>query len=384
MSRHDFTRLDRPAKPDKPHPDFPLFAHANGCWAKKICGRLVYFGSWDSPDEALAKYLSEKDDLLAGRTPREPTGALTVGNLAGRFLTSRQRLLDSGELSPLSFNEYADCCRRIIEAFGKRRLVSDLRPADFESLRATFAKRWGPARLAKFIGLVRTLFNHAAKNGLIDRPVLFGDGFRRPSQKTFLLHKHARGPRLFEAHEVCAMLTAATPVLRSMILLGVNCGFGNADVGRLPLAVVNLETGWVNYPRPKTGIGRRCPLWPETVTAIRDWLAVRPEPRDPADAGLLFVTSKRARWASETTTASVLSAEMRKLLDRLGIDGNRNFYSLRHSFQTVADESGDFIAVRSIMGHGFSGDISAVYRERISDARLRKVVGVVHSWLFAE
>src|ERR1700734_2826544 len=46
-------------KPAKPCPDFPLFAHANGRWAKKIHGKLVYFGKWVDADSALAKYLEE-------------------------------------------------------------------------------------------------------------------------------------------------------------------------------------------------------------------------------------------------------------------------------------------------------------------------------------
>jgi hypothetical protein len=48
---------------------------------------------------------------------------------------------------------------------------------------------------------------------------------------------------------------------------------------------------------------------------------------------------------------------------------------LRHTFQTIGDEAGDFIAVRQIMGYTFSNDISAVYRERVSDKRLLKVTG---------
>jgi integrase len=115
------------------------------------------------------------------------------------------------------------------------------------------------------------------------------------------------------------------------------------------------------------------------VAAIREWLAVRPEPRDPADAGLLFITSRRGSWGDDTSRA--LSHEMRKLLDSIGVNGNRGFYALRHTFQTIADECGDFIAVRKIMGHA-TNDIGDVYRERVSDDRLRKATEQVRTWLY--
>src|SRR5262245_32062043 len=72
-------------KPAKPHPDFPLFAHATRRWAKKIRGKLHYFGPWSDPEAALQRYLDQKDDLLAGRTPRVSNGCLTLRELLNRY-----------------------------------------------------------------------------------------------------------------------------------------------------------------------------------------------------------------------------------------------------------------------------------------------------------
>ena len=80
----------RTRKPRKPYPDFPLFPHATRRRAKKIRGKLHYFGPWDNPDAALKKYLEQRDDLQAGRKPRNPQGGLTIRDLANQFLTSQR------------------------------------------------------------------------------------------------------------------------------------------------------------------------------------------------------------------------------------------------------------------------------------------------------
>jgi integrase len=382
-------------KPAKPCPDFPLYAHPSGQWAKKIRGRFYYFGPWADPDAALNKYLAQKEDLHAGRTPRPNPDALTLKELADDFLYAKKDLMDSGELSPRTWADYQAACVLLVRQFGKTRLVADIAPDDFASLRRWMAKKWGPHLVGKTIQCVRCVFKFAADNGLIDKAVRYGQGFKRPSKKTLRLHRAKQGPKLFTAEEVRAIgdgalvvgeagpeLVQPSPQLKAMILLGINCGFGNADCGRLPPSAVDLDAGMIDFARPKTGIARRCPMWPETVQAIREALAERPEPQEPGAAGLVFVTKYGQSWAKGIAT---VTHELAKLLKRLGINGRKGlgFYTLRHTFRTVADEAKDQPATDFIMGHEVP-HMSSVYRETISDVRLRAVAEHVRAWLFAE
>jgi integrase len=373
----------KPAKPSKPNADFPLFPHAAGVWAKKIRGKLYYFGPWSDPDGALGKYLDQKDDLHAGRMPRPDAEAMTVKELANTFLEAKHALVDARELALLTWRDYKSACDEIVAAFGKSRLLADVGPDDFARLRDKLARKWGPHRLSKTIQFVRCAFKYAYEAGLLDRPVRFGPGFKRPSKKTLRLHRANQGAKLFTAEEIRGLLEAAGVQLKAMIQLGVNCGFGNSDCGNLPQSAVDLKAAMIDFPRPKTGIRRRCPLWPETAAAIRAALAHRPEPKSQEHAGLVFLTRTGESWHTGTTDGP-LSRETGKLLRRLGINGRKGngFYTLRHTFRTVADEAKDQPAADFIMGHEVP-HMSSIYRETISDARLKAVADHVRQWLFA-
>ena len=78
------------------------------------------------------------------------------------------------------------------------------------------------------------------------------------------------------------------------------------------------------------------PLWPETVETIRRVLEKKKQSKDPADVDRVFITKYGMPWGKDIAD-SPITKETRKLLDELGINGTRNFYTLRHTFRTVAD-----------------------------------------------
>lgn len=377
-------------KPPKPYPGFPLTANGNGSWSKKINGRVFYFGPWHDWQGALNRYLEEKDDRYAGRKPRSRSqeGGLTVKDLCNRFLTSKTRKLERGELKQRSWNDYHEICQAILTHFRAERLVSDLDAEDFGQYGAKLASKGrGPVTINNLIIRSIAVFNFAEKQKLIESKIHFGEDFKRISKATLRRERErlrlVRGPKMLAASEIQAMLKATRVNLRAMILLGINCAFNNADCGTVPLKALDLNGGWINFARNKTGILRRCPLWPETIKALQEAIAERPEPKDAANAGLVFITSAGERWHRDSKM-NTLTGEIARLLIKLGIKRKGvGFGALRHSFQTIGEECGDFIAVKSIMGHVPPvSDMSANYRENIKDERLRRVVDHIHGWLW--
>lgn len=375
-------------KPSKPYPQFPLFYHQTGQWAKKVRGRTHYFGR--DADVALAKWEKDRDYLMTGRTPPKDRDGCTVRDAANRFLSSKRALLNTSELSPRTWRGYYTTAANLVRVFGKTRLLEDLDGRDFEQLRGELAKTRGAVALGNEIQRVRSIFGFAFKDGMIDRPVRYGASFAKPSRKAIRQARNAAGERMIEADVLRKIIDQAGTPMRAMILLGLNCAFGQHDVSSLPSDAIDLERGWINFPRPKTATRRRCPLWPETVAALREAIEARPDPRDPADDRLAFLTRYGQPWVrmrdrgkdKPATPIDSLQLKWRGLLESIGVP-HEPFYSLRRIHLTIADGAKDHVAAAAIMGH-IDNSMASHYRERIADDRLEAVVKVVRDWLWPE
>ena len=382
----------RPDKPDKPYPEFPLTAAPNGTWVKKIKGKLHTFGGWRDPDGALAEYLRQKDYLQAGKAappkdaPEEPQG-LTLLDLINQFMDAKQVRVDMGKMTPRQLIDYQRSCKRVAEIMGRHTLVEGLKTRDFDLLALKLSDGVGKTTYANRFRLARALFLYASANDLIPKRLNFGQNFTLPDKAEMRVEKQKRGPMDFTAEELRKIIDAVGVPLKAMVLLGINCGFGNHDCATLPREAVNLDAGWINFPRPKTAVERRCPLWPETVTALREALGKRRTPTDETNSGLMFITKygqPYTRLSDKGTNLDAVAGEFAKILKSLKLNGRRRaFYSLRRTFETIGGDSRDQIAVNAIMGHAeASDDMASVYRQRIEDARLVAVTDYVRAWLW--
>lgn len=378
---------------------FPLTLHrASGQWCKKLRvanrskPKICYFGK--DKDAALQKYLDTKDALQAGRVPSDTPSGPTVAELCNRFLAAKRSLVSSGELSELTWKAYYETCIRVRDFFERERLADSLTVADFERFRSKLAETRKAVSLGNEIQRVKTVFKYGFESDLLSRPMKYGPLFAKPKRKALRRAKNEAGSRMLEPAELRLIIGECSSQLGAMVLLALNAGFGQSDVAALPRSALDLEGGWINFPRPKTEIARRCPLWPETVAALRQAIEDRPTPKLADDVDLVFITKYGYRWRrvlpsddekKPGTPIDAVAQEYTKLVTRLGLKRAGSFYGLRSIHRTISEDAADQRASDFLMGH-VDESMAERYRDsekgRPSDARLRAVTETIHEWLF--
>jgi integrase len=413
------TKSSRSAASLKPYKGFQLTLHrAAKQWCKKHRKHTYYFGPLDNWQAALKRFEREWPYIVQGLTPpatSDDVDACTFRALANLFLESKRNKIATGELSALSYRDYYRSCKRLIDHFGADRRVDDLRAVDFELFRAKLAagrnkKPWNTTTLGNEVNRIRVILKYASDQRLIPQPIHFGQSFDRPSKKAQRKVRNEAGPRVFSREDILTILDALdgkpvtvegqgepikfkpAPQLKAMALLGLNAGLGVTDCANLSETHIDLESGWLDYPRVKTETPRRAPLWPETLEALQTVLDKRKRPLLSADDGIVFLTRTRRRWVrtkpgktpEKNLHLNAISHAFGKVLHALNINSRkgRGFYTLRRQFEIVAGGSLDQVCVDAIMGH-IDGTSAAVYRQGvISEERYHAVINHVRGWLF--
>lgn len=359
---------------------FPLGKHSRGYWYKKVGKRFFYFEKLDAdPDgkNSLRQWLDEREHILAfGERPESTTGGTTLLDICNYWLEHKETLLNAGDIRRRTFDEYKDTCKILLDILGKTLPAKSCGPKHFEKVRSKLAKRFNSNGQSKRITQIRSVFNVAYEDQQLEDQPNFGRSFKRPSARALRQLREEKGDQSFTAKQIHELLSEAGVNVRAMILLGIQAGFGNADCGELPRTAI--ENGWLRWARVKNAVPRRVPLWPETVKALE---AAIEHANSKGEKRLCFVSPSGCLYTDENNSFRV-SAHFGFVRDRAKVDKARTFYDLRRTFETVAGETADQVAVDAVMGHTPSeSNMAARYRQNISDDRLQAVVNHVREWL---
>jgi integrase len=301
--------------------------------------------------------------------------------MANHFLDAQLHKESLGELTPKSIRDYRHICRQLIEHLGAEQPIADLAPVDFQHLLQAWRDR-NPTTRGNLVRRAKIVLNYAWHAGLVETPIRTGPDFRKPSYRSRRQYERTIGPRLFTRAEIHTLLEAADPAMRAMIYLGINCALEPHDCGKLQRTDYDPAAGYLEASRWKTGVPRRCPLWPETRAAIDAYLPTRARPHRPEWAGCLFLSSRGySLWRDHYTPISTMFEKLLKKTDmkrpRMG------FLWLRHTFATVAGAVPDRDAIKMIMGHA-DHSMLANYQHEIADTRLEAITDHVRRWLRGE
>lgn len=336
-------------------------------WSKSVQGstRWIVDAKRAPTGEAADLYYEGIFKELWTLPDRPVTKRPTINQILNSFLSDVKRR----GLHDKSVAEYEEALQDFLDSIrGSAIYVNDLTPAHFANFVAGLRGRFGLFRLKKWMVLIRSAFNWASESQIIDRLPVYGPGFELPDRAEFRRKRAREAPRMYTVEEVGKLIVAARQPMRAMILLALNGGLGNTDISGLLHS--HIDGQWVNYPRPKTGIRRRFPLWPETIQALA---TIKPKP----EQANVFLTASGSTFLGQgrDQIAMVFAWTAR----RAGITC-RGFYALRHTHRTISDELADQRAAALIMGHE-TGDVASLYTERIADDRLLKLTEHVRSQL---
>jgi integrase len=212
-----------------------------------------------------------------------------------------------------------------------------------------------------YISYVRMLLLWGAKMHGIQHPPIgaLSQFSTRRNAKAGHGRKQDRTPFTWE--ELEKLLRAADITDSALLMLGLNCGFGNSDIGTLKLCDVDLENGTVSHPRPKTKVERDFTLWPETVDVLKQYLEKeRGKPRNDEIAKLFFVTLKGCPFSwtvldkkGKLQRSDAVGNRFDRLCERAGVTRRYGvgFYILRHTYATyIGEQSCDYRELQAALG----------------------------------
>jgi len=354
-----------------------LYDKSTGWWfsnvkdASKKCGRTKYMWANDRY-EAQRLYFEQIERVVTEHAvkrpiiePIEDARSWPLIEMAARYYDVKK----ADGCSALFLNAIRKHLQRFLDWLKSKgfdickNTAEDLTSALLSGYRHSLADDTSIARKTAnhYIDYVRMLLLWGARVHGIHHPPLGSIQQFSSRRKAKLGHgrKQDRTPLTWDQLE--KLLLAADVTDAALLMLGLNCGFGNSDIGKLKLCDVDLENATISHPRPKTGVHRDFALWPETICILKVYLAGHRGRPLCADAEQLFFVSRRGQplsWYRLNSDGKLARSDaVKNRFDRLcrkaGVKRKYGvgFYILRHTYATlIGANSNDFREVQAALG----------------------------------
>jgi integrase len=256
---------------------------------------------------------------------------------------------------------------------------------------------------------VTAFLNFGAKNSWYIMPGTGADWIAPATDPDSIRQAKARAgvkdfsDRVLTGEEIDKLLERSTPNFRAMILLGINCGLGPADIGRLRWNMLDLERRRLRFPRPKTGVMRVGHLWKctrEALNRVRALKHSRGALDSAGDSALVFMTRIGLPFYRETEIHADVEIDDKKIRKVIGVKIHKpilctfgrmvrelklegvSFYRLRHSFKTLGKRARDREVLDLMMGHKDTSTGKIYDHEEIGWKRVQRVARIVYRQLW--
>jgi integrase len=327
---------------------FPLTLHSTGQYCKKIKGKMYYFGK--DKKQALERYLEQAAFLHNGKAKMFKTtnGNMTLKSLCNIYLQHQQAKAASAEITIRHYADQSSCLKKFMSFVGQHRKIDEISTLDLQNYKRKLKRTYNSAhRINLSISIMKTMFHWAKKNDVLD----YIPNIDTVSSVTIV----QRQRHVFTSEEIHRLFDSADVQMKTMMWLGLNCGFGCTDCAELKWSDLDLVNGRVKLVRGKTGVSRDLPLWPETIHSLenipKSGKSVFSAPKDKPLIRTTYQTRKDG--SSKYSNINLVTSKFCKLMKKAGIRASKGtgFYTLRRTAATVAARSGDPFAVQRLLGH---------------------------------
>ena len=296
--------------------------------------------------------------LIALLQPQRPSSNITISAFVKKYLNFVQ-----GEFSKKTFEIYSGVMDRFEKFVGSECMVDQLTALNLEDYKKYRAGSEGVCQTSVNID-VRTI--KAAFNKMVDWELLLKNPFSKVKQYRINNLKI----RSFTREQVAKLLNAIEePWFKHLIMFAVYTGLRRGELVNMHWEQYNRERSELTIQstseyRVKGGKMRIISLHPEAVKILESL---------PVVNSYVFTREMGLKISDDLATK-----KLKKYIRRLQLPDDLHFHSLRHTFGTLAGESGVPIhVIKNAMGHssvttteGYLSSNIPVMREQLKKIQL--------------